>query len=83
MEGPALGPVPAGQNRDIPALIAKLAGKFFHDRGLAGAANGQITDGNDLHPKRGITQNAIFVKEPPNFDCDPENIRTSIEKSAG
>src|SRR5439155_16254033 len=42
-------------------------------RRLAGAANGEIADGNDLHTQSGVAEHTDIVEETAGLDCNLEN----------
>ena len=46
------GTVAAREDGDVAAGVAQLARKLFDDRRFAGAADGEIADGDDLHAER-------------------------------
>ena len=50
--------------------VAQFAREFFHDRRLAGAADGEIADGDDLHAERGVAQDADVVKKAAGLDAE-------------
>ena len=62
-EGLGPGAVAAGKDGDGAALLLQFAREFFHDGRLAGAADGQIADGDDLDAEGGIAQNADLDRE--------------------
>ena len=67
------GTVAAGEDGHRAAGIAQFTREFFHDRGLARAADGEVADGDDLDAKRFVTKDADIVKPAANFDGDLEN----------
>ena len=58
-----LGAVAAREDGDVAALVAQFAGELFDDRRFAGAADGQVADGDDLHAERRVAQDADSCKE--------------------
>ena len=72
-----LGTITARKNGDIAAGVAQFAGEFFHDRGFARAADGQVADGDDLHPQGLVAQDAHVVKPAADFDGDLEQFRAA------
>ena len=59
-----------------------IAGEFLHDRRLAGAADGQISNRNDLDAERLVAEDAPVVKPAANLDGDREKLGTAEQKPA-
>ncbi len=57
-EGLGFGTPAAGENGDGAALLLQFAGKFFDDGSFAGAAEGEVADGDDLDAESGIADQA-------------------------
>ena len=58
-----------------------FARELFDDRRFAGAADGEIADGDDLHAEGGIAQNADVVEKAADLDGDLKSFGQS-EKEA-
>ena len=54
-------------------LVLEFAGEFFHDGRFAGAADGEVADGDDLDAQRGVAEDADVVEKAAGFDGDLEN----------
>ncbi len=76
------GTVAAREDGDVAAGVAQFAREFFHDRRFAGAADGEVADGDDLHAERLVAQDADVVKPAAHLDGDLEQFRTAEQKSA-
>ena len=85
-EGRRFGTVPAReQSATVAALILKVyAGdNFFHHGRFAGAAEGEIADGDDLDAQGGIPQNPHVVEKAAGLDRDDEeDFGENVQKSA-
>ena len=79
--GPRLGAVAAGEDGHVAALVAQLAGELLDHRRLAGAAHGEIADGDDLHPEGRVAQNAEVVEEAADLDGDLEDLGAAVEQA--
>ena len=77
-----LGAVAARENGHGPALVAEFARELFHHRRLAGAADGEIADGDDLHAQRGVAQNADIVQKTARLDGDLKDLGQREERGA-
>ena len=78
--GRRFGAVTAGEDGDLAALILEFAGEFFHHRRLAGAADREVADGDDLHAEGGVAQDADVVKESSRAHCDLEELGRAIQE---
>ena len=67
------GTVTAREDGDIAALVAEFAGEFFDDGRLAGAADGDVANGDDLDAEGGVAQDADLVEKEPRLDRHGEN----------
>ena len=63
-----LGAVAAGEDGHVAALVAQFAGEFFDHGGFAGAADGEVADGDDLHAERRVAQDADVVEKAADLD---------------
>ncbi len=72
VKGSRPGAVTAREDGDVAALVAQFAGEFFDHGGLAGAAKGQITDGDDLHAEGGVAEDADVVEKTARFDREEQ-----------
>ena len=61
------------QNGHGAALVPQFARELLHDRRLAGAADREISDGDDLDAQGGIAEDADVVKEAARLDGDLKN----------
>jgi hypothetical protein len=50
------GTVAAREDGDVAPGVAQFARKFFHDRRLARAADGEVADGDDLDAERFVAK---------------------------
>jgi hypothetical protein len=82
MEGLWFRTIAARKNSHASALVTQGTGKFLDDGSFAGSADGQISDGDDLHAKGRISQDANIVKEPTRFDDDPVNPGQHLQASS-
>ena len=65
-QGRGFRAIAAREDRHGAALVAQFAGEFFHDRRLAGAAHGEVANGDDLHAERRVAEDAADPgREPP------------------
>ena len=65
----------------MPPGVLKLARELLHNGSLACASSRDISDGNHLHPQRGVAQDAEVVQDSPRFDGNGENFREGIKGS--
>ena len=74
--------VAAREDGYVAALIAQRPREFLDDGCLARAADGEIADGDNLHPECRVAQDADIVKEAAAFDEDLEELGADQGKRA-
>jgi hypothetical protein len=74
-EGWGFGAIAAREDGDGAAFVLENTGKFFHHGGFSGAADGEISDGDDLDAEGGIAEKAPVVEETAEFDEASEDER--------
>ena len=82
MKGGRFGTITTGENGDVAALVAQFASEFLHDGCFAGAADGQVADGDDLDAESRVAQDADIVKESPDFNGDLKELRAAVKQTA-
>src|SRR5579859_6334995 len=80
MDRDGLGTVAARKNGDVATLVPELAGELLDDGGLAGAADREIADGDDLHAKGGVSQDAHVIKKPAAHHGELKNLGQSVQQ---
>ena len=69
------GSVAARENGHVPALVAQLARELLNHGSFPGAADGEVSDRNDLHAEGAVAQDADIVKEAAGLDGGLEDLR--------
>ena len=75
--------VTARKNGDAPAGLLQGACKNFDDRRLAGAADGEIANADDLTAERVIAKNPVPPEPEPALHDDLKNSRQAKQHRAG
>jgi hypothetical protein len=77
MDGRRLGTVTARKDGDVASGVPEFAREFFHDRRLARAAHGEVSNRDDLDAERFVAKDADVVKPAAQLDGDLENFRAA------
>ena len=72
--------IAAGEDGDLAATVAQGLGKFFHDGGLAGAANRQVAHDHDQATEWLVAENPFAVKPEPQLHNAAEEIRAHLQE---
>ena len=76
------GTVAAREDGHLAPGVLKFAREFFHDGRLAGAAEGEVADGDDLNAQRFVAEDADVDQPAVDFDADLVKLGTAEEDSA-
>ena len=60
--------VSAAEDGDAASLLGEGSGEDFHNRGLAGAAAGEVADADHETADRAVADHAVVVKPDPSVD---------------
>src|SRR5215213_8876941 len=71
------GTIAAGKNRDLATFVLENAREFFDDGRFAGAADGEVADGDDLDAEGAVAEDADAVEKAAEFNEDFENFGKS------
>ena len=81
-EGLGLGPVTPREDGDLAAGVLEGAGELLDDGSLAGAADGEVADGDDLHAEGGIAEDAGVVEDPAELHGPGEHVGEHLQGAA-
>ena len=75
--------VAARQDGNTATGLLEGAGKFFDNRRLAGAADGEVADADDLTTERVVAEDAVAPEEVAELDDLSVDFREDTEDAAG